>query len=114
MWCREHDLLQKLSELKQELRVSAEQQLLLKEQAWTATLQGVFETDDAQQFVQHWTTAGDGQLEQQQLCQRSAGPLSSMQDRHKQAILDLKQEQLQLLQEHQQLLDVLAEKEEQV
>jgi hypothetical protein len=53
------------------------------------------------------TNAEAAQARQEQHHQR-------MQEAQQQTINDLKQEQLQLLQEHQQLLDVLSRKEEQV
>lgn len=105
---REKDLLQKLSQLKGELTATAE--LLIEQQAHAADLQSVIDSYDAQvlaPLAKRLTAAEEAHAEQLQ------------QHKHREelqqhAVHQLKQEQLQLLQEHQQLLDVLADKEQQV
>lgn len=106
--CREQELLQKLTQLKDQLSTTAEQ--VLEHQAHADDLQTVIDEYDSQvlaPLAKRLTDAEAAQSKQQQHHQR-------MQEAQQQAIQDLKQEQMQLLQEHQQLLDVLAQKEEQV
>lgn len=83
---------------------------LLAEQAHAAGLQAVIDSYDAQvlaPLAKRLTDAEDAQSRLQQQHQH-------VQDAQRQELRSLKQEQLQLLREHEQLLDALAQKEEQV
>lgn len=83
---------------------------LLAQQAHAAGLQAVIDSYVVQvlaPLAKRLTDAEDAQARQQQQHQH-------VQDAQRQELRALKQEQLQLLREHEQLLDALAQKEEQV
>jgi len=100
--------LQKLAQLKAELKDTAEQ--LLAKQELAADLQAAIDAYDAQVLAPLARRLADAEDASAVLLQQS----KQAQDLQQKATSDLKQEQLQLLQEHQQLLDAMSVKEQQV
>lgn len=105
---REQDMLQKLAQLKAELKDTAEQ--LLAKQELAAHLQAAIDAYDAQVLAPLARRLTDAEDTSAVLLQQN----KQAQDLQQKATSDLRAEQLQLLQEHHQLLDALSAKERQV